>query len=372
MRIVCAWLCLLFGTLLGLANEPAKPSEKPLLPDLKEIEVSGPYCGIYSLVGILDTFGIHPPLEELFVPSFVGSSEGSSNTELIEAAEKYGLYGKTYFGLTWQELRASKSPMILHFRSTYADSKFNHWVAYLGVDGGKARIIDLPHRLATIPFAELLAKWDGTAIEISREPIKDDLLTASRWNYLSSVFLLLGILLALKFRVWSCAKEAFSAPTFFQRAKLGILQTATLLGILFVSGILYHVFSLVGFLKNPSAVAEVTRRYYSVDISEIDLAEMECIVENQAIPLYDARHGKDYVRGTIPGARSLSINSSLTERQVILGSTLQSQRIVVFCQSSGCGYADEVAQFLKFNGYENVAIYRGGYREWDRKNDIKQ
>ena len=119
--------------------------EESPLPNLREIEVSGPYCGIYSLIACLDTFDIRPNLEELFVPEFVGSFEGSSNAELTRAIEKYGLHGKTYSGLTWRELKDSKSPMILHFRSTCADSKFNHWVAYLGVDGGKARIIDECH-----------------------------------------------------------------------------------------------------------------------------------------------------------------------------------------------------------------------------------
>jgi rhodanese-related sulfurtransferase len=99
---------------------------------------------------------------------------------------------------------------------------------------------------------------------------------------------------------------------------------------------------------------------------------MERVVEDQTIPIYDARYGRDFVRGTIPSAKSLSIDSGLTERQDILGSTPKSQRIVVFCQSSGCGYADEVAQFLKFNGYENVVIYRGGYREWSKKHDTKK
>ena len=112
-----------------------------------------------------------------------------------------------------------------------------------------------------------------------------------------------------------------------------------LLGILFVLGILHHTLSPVGFLKNPSAVAEVTRRYYSVDIPEINLDKMERAVEEKIIPLYDARFARDYNRGTIPGAKSLSIGSSLTERQEVLGSTSKSQRIIVFCQSSGCGYA---------------------------------
>lgn len=369
MKFVFAILLIFVSFGVISADETQISNEKPLLPELREIEVSGPYCGIYSLVACLDTFGIHPELEELLVPEFVGSFEGSSNTELIQAAEKYGLYGKIYSGLTWRELRRSNSPMILHFRSTYADSKFNHWVAYLGVNGGKARIIDLPHRITTIPFAELLAKWDGTAIEISDKPIQATVLSASRWNYVSTVLLFLGVIVAIKVCFWNMRKEAFFAQTFFEKGSLAIGQSAVFLGGLFIFGVMYHAFSEVGFLKNPSAVAEVTRRYYSVDVPEIDLAEMEQIVDEKTVPIFDARYVRDYTHGTIPGAKSLSINSSLTERQETLGETPKSQRIIVFCQSSGCGYADEVAQFLKFNGYENVAIYRGGYREWSKKHD---
>jgi len=371
MRIVLILLCFLYCT-IGLTGEFANPETKSLSPDLRNIEVSGPYCGIYSLVAILDTFGIYTDLAELLAPEFVGSFQGSSNKELEKAAEKYGLHGKTYSGLTWQELKSAKSPMILHFRSTYADSQFNHWVAYLGVDGGKARIIDLPHRLTTIPFAELLAKWDGTAIEISQEPIKGDILAASYSNYLSTVALILGILLALKISFWNPQKEAFTEPTLIQKCKLGTIQSAVLLGLLFVLGILYHALSPVGFLKNPSAVAEVTRRYYSVDIPEIDIVEVERAVAEGTIPLYDARFSRDYNFGTIANAKNLSINSSLSERRVIIGSTPKSQRMIVFCQSSGCGYADEVAQFLKFNGYENTVIYRGGYREWKQRYEPKK
>jgi len=371
MRIIAVLLCFLLCT-VALAEEPPKPEVKSLLPDLREIVVAGPYCGIYSLLAILDTFSIHPNIEELLTPEFVGSFKGSSNKELEKAAEKCGLHAKTYSGLTWQELKTSETPMILHFRSTSSSSEFNHWVAYLGVDGGKARIIDLPHRLTTIPFAELLAKWNGTAIVISQEPIQDEVLIASSSSYLVTVALILGVLFALKGFYWSPQKDAFAAPTLFQKCKLGVTQSVVLLSILFVTGILYHALSPVGFLKNPSAVAEVTRRYYSVDIPEIDIAEMERIVNEETIPLFDARFFRDYSRGTIPGAKSLPINSSLSERQEILGSTPKSQRLVVFCQSSGCGYADEIAQFLKFNGYENTVIYRGGYREWSQKHHTEE
>ncbi|MDR1491652.1 MAG: hypothetical protein LBT05_02865, partial [Planctomycetaceae bacterium] len=101
------------------------------IPDLKEIEVSGPYCGIYSLIACLEIYGIRVDLESLLAPEYVGSFQGSSNEELIAAAEKQGLHGKTYGNLTWRDLQKSKTPMILHVRSSYADQKFNHWVAFL-------------------------------------------------------------------------------------------------------------------------------------------------------------------------------------------------------------------------------------------------
>ncbi|MDR0705398.1 MAG: hypothetical protein LBF88_10480, partial [Planctomycetaceae bacterium] len=118
---------------LCLTGEIFSNSQPDLsVPDLKETEVSGPYCGIYSLIACLEVYGIHADLESLLLPEYVGSFQGNSDKELIVAAEKYGLYGKTYGNLTWQELQKSTTPMILHVRSSYADQKFNHWVAFLG------------------------------------------------------------------------------------------------------------------------------------------------------------------------------------------------------------------------------------------------
>jgi rhodanese-related sulfurtransferase len=339
------------------------------VPDLKEIEVSGPYCGIYSLIACLEVYGIHAELESLLLPEYVGSFQGSSDKELIAAAEKQGLYGKTYSNLTWRELQKSDSPMILHVRSSYADQKFNHWVTFLGIEGNKARILDIPHRLATVPFAELMAKWDGAAIVISDKPITEEVFSAARVNYLWLVLLLLGVMLSIQRFFWNPSKEPSAAPTFLLRVKRGIFQTIFLLGSIFVVAILYHATSETGFLRNPTAVAEVTRRYYSVDIPEISFEEMQKIVGEKKTPIFDARYLRDYQYGTIPGAKTLSINSSLDERQQQLRGIGKEQQIVVFCQSSGCGYADEIAQFLKFNGYNRVLIYRGGYVEWKKQQE---
>lgn len=370
LTFFCCFLVIHSPVFADESETPPASAEPPsALPTLKEIEVSGPYCGIYSLVACLNVYGIEPDIQTLLVPEYVGSYQGSSDKELIKAAEAHGLYGKTYGNLTWQELQKSATPMILHFRSSFSDQKYNHWVTYLGVDGGKARLIDVPHELTTIPFAELMAKWDGTAIVISDKPIKGKMAYASAFHYLGLVTILFGGMFLIQFLFWDKAKEAFAARTRPERLKRGVLQTAFLLGAVFVIAIVYHATTSVGLLRNPTAVAEVTRRYYSVDIPEISLAEMEKIVGEKSVPIFDARYLRDYNLGTIPGAKSLSISSSLTERQQQMQDIDKNKRIVVFCQSAGCGYADEVAQFLKFNGYNNVVIYRGGYREWKKNHE---
>jgi ABC-type bacteriocin/lantibiotic exporter with double-glycine peptidase domain len=132
-------------------------------PDFKNIIVSGPYCGIYSLCACLETFGKKVQVKEFLTPDYVGTFRGSTAEELIKAAEKYDIHGKCYANITWRQIKEAKYPMILHFRDSN-NSEFNHWVAFLGVKGNHVRIMDTPHELAHLTMAELLALWDGYAI----------------------------------------------------------------------------------------------------------------------------------------------------------------------------------------------------------------
>jgi len=80
--------------------------------------------------------------------------------------------------------------------------------------------------------------------------------------------------------------------------------------------------------------------------------------------LIDARRRRDYEAGTIPRSLSLPVDATPSKRQKALASIATDKQVIVYCQSAHCGYADEVARYLKFSGVKDVAIYRGGYREW--------
>jgi rhodanese-related sulfurtransferase len=335
------------------------------LPDLKNIIVAGPYCGIYSLCACLDTYNIRPPVPELFVPDFVGSYRGSTAEELIKGAEKYGVHGKCYYNMTWRQLQEIEDPMILHFRGG-GSSEFNHWVAFLGIKGNHVRIVDAPHELAYLTMAELLAQWDGIAVLISKTPIQDEVLDQAKLDYFWVVLIIISSGFLYKTFYWNGTFEPSTAPTYFERWRRLFIQTVSLCAVCGFVAIVYHALSPIGFLKNPSAVAEVTRRYYAVDVPEISVAEMKRVSEQKSAIVFDARYHNDFESGAIGEAISLPINSDLSERKQILRNVDRNEKIVVYCQSSACPFSDNVATFLKFNGYNNVSIYRGGYREWEQ------
>lgn len=351
----------------AIAAVAAESETKPALPDLKDVVVAGPYCGIYALYACLDVFGKQPPIEELLKTEYLGSIHGSTAKELIAAAKKYGIHGISYGNMTWRQLLDAKEPMILHFRGG-SNGDFNHWVAFLGAEGRHFRIIDLPHELTYLSTAELLAHWDGTAIVLSKNPIQNNLVWRARLDYLPLILCLLESVWMVRIFLPTNIIEPSSAPTHRLMVKRLFVQIISLFGIIGFIAVIVHSISETGLLKNPVAVAEVTRRYYAVDVPLISLKEMKTLVEQDRSFIIDTRYKRDFEHGAIPHAENLPIDSDLAERKKVLRGIDKSTKIILYCQSSRCGFSDEIASFLKFNGYRNISIFRGGFREWTAKN----
>lgn len=347
----------------GKTTGRTEPEPDGIKPNLQDNRVSGPYCGINSLYICLSSLGINTDLCEYITTRYVGSFQGSSAEELVRAAEGFGAKGTCYSHLTHRELKRIHSPAILHMRSNWADGGYNHWVAFLGFERGRIRIVDPPHPLQTISPAELLANWDGTAVVISKENVDATFLAAARIDY----FLIVGLILLAAFLLRNnlrITNHADRDSSWLVRLHHLLPQSAVIFALAVGLGLVFHACSDIGFLSNPTALAEVKRRYYSVDIPELTIEETIAEIDRKNPLVLDTRRVRDFRRGSLPGAESMSLFSSLPERQEVLAGVPKSKRLIVFCQSAGCDYADEIAKFLEFNGYENLAIYREGYREW--------
>ncbi len=181
-----------------------------------------------------DSLGVQPDIQTLLSPKFIGSLQGSSDQEIINAAKSIGLNGRTVSNLTYRELRYSHIPMVLHFRNSLTDEKFNHWVAFLGIENNEARIIDFPKNVETISFSELMAKWDGAAVLISDKPISNAIFWLSRTNYLATIIMLFGAVL-FSYNLWgNIPLNTLTATSPFGRSRQAFFQTITYLSFVFI------------------------------------------------------------------------------------------------------------------------------------------
>jgi rhodanese-related sulfurtransferase len=284
----------------------------------------------------------------------VPSNLGSSVDDLCRAVCDHGGHAVPLSGLGEAALRASPDPVILHVRRPGYRSEFAHWVLFLGCDGTTARILDPPGNAQPLPFAELLAMWDGVGIVVSSSPSAALQVRAGGWLALAATLTVLAAAVAGSRRL---------APRFAARSWAG---PAWLVTVSVTAALIYHASSASGFLRSPAATGEVARRYFQPDLPTVSTEEVAAFVGRPGVALIDCRLKAAYQNGHIPGAVNLSIAANTAERARILGDVPISNRLIVYCESVSCGWAQQMAGDLYYRGYRNVAVFRDGWVGWSR------
>jgi rhodanese-related sulfurtransferase len=70
----------------------------------------------------------------------------------------------------------------------------------------------------------------------------------------------------------------------------------------------------------------------------------------------------------LKGAISVPVDANDVERRKATARMSKDARIVLYCQSAGCKFAETVAVKLVDDGFSNTSIFRGGWAEWVAKN----
>ncbi|HEV3145439.1 MAG TPA: rhodanese-like domain-containing protein [Gemmataceae bacterium] len=339
-----------------LQQAPAKPKEYS----------GGPYCGIYSLYAALRIHGIEISFADLAQSKYVGSEYGSSLAELKLAAEEHGARALPLEGMTATTLRASQYPILLHVRRPGRNTPYLHWVLFLGVNGNRARIVDPPFAEEEITLAEMLALWDGVGLVISKEPVSRAELFWPAW---AEIFVMLGLIAVLAGAMFMTARRSaatWSANRWRPVSRIG-LRAAAIMTAAGIMAFLWHSVHDEGFLRNTSARALVAAHDFDVALPTLAVADVEQLRREGNAVLLDARFPEDYAKGHIPDAVNLPVTSGLGERHKILDDLPEGVPVIVYCQGQSCTWADMVAADLVFRGYKNVAVYRGGYAEWEKR-----
>jgi rhodanese-related sulfurtransferase len=362
-----AALCLCVSILISAARSSEEDKLAPpprATPRASGESSGGPYCGIYSLYAAMRSLGMTVRFEDLARAQYVGSLGGSSLAELQRAASDLGAMARPLQDGTALCLRNSVYPVILHVRRPGFGMPYRHWVLFLGVENDQARIIDPPNEVELVPFAQLMALWDGVGLIVTKESVPLWPMTAVAWIEQASAFLLVavmaGIVLsrkdygAIRQGVWYRGLRLASSV-----ALLTILATA--------SAVIWQSATSDGFFHNRRAIGLVAARHFEAPLSVMSLADLESALGRNDVTVIDARLPRSYESGHVPGAVSLPVVAGLAERESVFAGLDPRNQVIVYCQSEGCTWAKAVAADLYFRGCRRVALFPGGWMEWEQR-----
>lgn len=320
-----------------------------------------PDCGInaaFAAVSSVNSGRTAIDYKDLLSGEYVGSSSGSSRQELLRAVEALGASAVPFDRRGIATLRGMSWPLILHTRSSTESVDYDHWMLVMGLVGDQATIIDHDGHTRRLSVEKVLMLWDGSGIEVFR---KGGSLGAVDSGFLPEVLLLCF------FAGLTCLAGPVS-----RMVASGLLPRNRVLSITATVTVLVSTTGLIcygsGFVRPPSQLLDRMRLSAGeVLIPEVGYTEFNKLIDNDEVSLIDCRFSQDFEYGSIPGAISVPVDASVYTYDSLLSSTPKNDRVVVFCQSKGCGFSDDVAMNLIELGWTRVSIYRGGYREYKNK-----
>ncbi|MBI3866836.1 MAG: hypothetical protein HY290_33570 [Planctomycetia bacterium] len=297
----------------------------------------------------LTALGSAPSFDDINNGAFVSGQIGSTGHDLMALAEKYGAAATFRPRMTVAELRASAAPVVLHASGAASRPGFNHWILFLGFDGNIIRVYDPPRQTYSMSAAELLNRWDGTGIVISRR--KDDR-RSGLWD------------LELSFAVTLVAAFALLVPSCRQLRRRPL---AAMIMVSLSSALLWHSIVSYGFVGNRYELATVAARYRLSAMEVVTTEQMETVLGAQDVVIIDARHPDSYHKSHVPGAINIPVSVSHNMLREALGRIAPDNRVIVYCQSERCSWADVIARQFAEHGYKRVAIYRAGFNGWQAR-----
>lgn len=149
--------------------------------------------------------------------------------------------------------------------------------------------------------------------------------------------------------------------------KIAVIQSVLIAAVAVILAFSYNSISENGInpFRDRSGRGDVNRKYregnFGVEI--IDLKQMLEMVDRGAT-LIDARTEKAYIKGHIPGAFLFDYYMFNKYVDMVLPQLDPTQNTVIYCSSSTCDIAEQLARELYSLGYENLHVFRGGFSAW--------
>jgi rhodanese-related sulfurtransferase len=355
--LALAFLPILSPMVVAAGNEPNRPA----IPG-KARTVSHPYCGVYCIYAALKLGGQDLDIDGLLRPEYIGSPQGSTLQELQKAVEEHGFHALAVGKLTSRELRHCPHPVVLHVKLNAASKSYDHYELFLGTRNGKAKLFDPPNSRALVPFHELAPRWDGIGLILSPQPIDlRAIMAPARRRAACYSVITLAAILAVR---WVRRSLPGARPGARGKGRvLSVVQGIGLVTIAPVWGIGYHYIHPEGFLAHAGATRSVQQAHAGHFIPKVSCRAVRRLLQGDAV-FIDARVARDFAAGHLDGAINLPVDANEVEYGRTTAHIAKDARIILYCQSSVCRYAERMAIRLTQDNYSKVSIFKGGWVEW--------
>ena len=349
--------CCLSGTAICAVDTASESS----IPDAST--ESGSYCGLYCVYAALHAYEKRIEFPTLLKVKYIGEMSGSSIQELSLAVTDNGLQALAMSGLSRANLVAAQSPIILHVSTPDSPGYYNHWILFLGMENGLAKVVDAPHKPELIPVADVLARWDGVGLYVSDQHPSATMLKIEAICTGENLALAAGLLVLV-----SLMRRAAR----LRRAGLNTVRPSWQMAgiILAVAGgltIAWHTLAEDGYVRNQVAIRTVIQQHRPSFLPKLSVPDLEKSLKDPNVVVIDARFPRDFESGHVPGAINVPVFTTQVERRKLLADLPKGTHVIVYCQSEGCQFDETLGAALYAEGIENVSLFPGGIRLWEEK-----
>ncbi|UCG49520.1 MAG: hypothetical protein JSU94_07000 [Phycisphaerales bacterium] len=324
------------------------------------------HCGLHCMYFLLKLQRSTVTFDDLLVPAYITSWKGSSIRDLKRAAEDHCMYAVPFENFTTAELKSSPYPLILHVKPRIDSEEYDHFELYLGARAGKAELFDPPEPITLFPFADVAPRWDGTGLVVSPHPIDlGDIVAPTRKRFMLYATLAVATVLVIRWvsRRWVTQKAPVSRTRVYA---VSLAQAGAFALVAVFVGITFNVVHDEGLLANPNTVQSIKLAHRGDFIPKVSTKHVRRLLGADTV-FIDARFAQDFDQGHLEKAISIPVDANDAFRKRALARLPKNARIVVYCQSVACRFAERVAAKLLDDGFSNVSIYRAGWREWIAK-----
>ncbi len=143
----------------------------------------------------------------------------------------------------------------------------------------------------------------------------------------------------------------------------GLREAGLILLLACVLGFSYTATMKKGLFAESPKKPTTTQPSVSNGPQMIHLEEAKSLFESGTSLFIDARHEFDYKLGHIKGAMNIPLKEFDTRKDT-LNTYPKDNSIVVYCDGVECNSSIEFAAKLFADGFTNVKIFFGGWKEW--------